>query len=336
MKASATSARNVSRPKIPAARVRLAQSAVRIAGLWILSVSLIKLFKGSPSDLPMMVQNFWASMDLGLKFQWVVAIELSVGFLALLRPRWAWPLLVGMLSLFVAMLISMIAAGLSSCGCLGGAISMKPSTMLLIDGACLLGILGTRPWSSLPASPPRWPLLLLALATACIAPFVVFKNVQLPAQQGEPTPSAAGGWQLPAVLPQFQVLNPNKEPRWAGMQLKDTPLGKLVDVELKPLDATWMLYRITCEHCAKELSDIANDPVLAAKLYVLVRIPENGDEAARQVHTYPPMFEELILPTLARGYVGQTPWTLEVAAGVVTKVIPGEGVEGVIQEAASK
>lgn len=121
-----------------------------------------------------------------------------------------------------------------------------------------------------------------------------------------------------------------------GRPLKDTALGRMIDVELLPLDATWILYRITCEHCAKELSEIANDPVRAAKLYVLVRIPEENEEAARQVHTFPPMFEEVILPTLPKGYVGQTPWTLEVAAGLVTKVIPGEGVQGEVQEAAGQ
>jgi hypothetical protein len=337
MKAPATSAQSVATPKIPPARTRLAQLAVRIAALWLLSVSLIKLFKGSPSDLPLMVQNFWGAMDLGLKFQLVVGIELSVGFLALLRPRWAWPLLVGMFSLFVAMLASMIAAGDSSCGCFGGAISMQPATMLMIDAACLLAILFTRPWSSLPATKVPWPLLLVAMATAWAAPFLAFKNIQLPTQPPTVAPTAQG-WQLPAELPQFHILNPNgnksrNEPSWAGRALKDTALGKLLDVELSPQDATWILYRITCEHCAKELIKIANDPELAAKLYVLVRIPEDGEESAVQVHQFPPMFEEVILPRLARGYVGQTPWMLDVAGGVVLKVTPGDGVDGETQVA---
>ena len=342
MKASATSARRVSAPHSTSARARLAPAAVRIAGLWVLSVSLIKLFQGSPSDLPLVVQNFWGSMDLGLKFQLTVAIELCAGFLALLRPRWAWPLLAGMFAVFVLILASLISKGASSCGCFGGAITMKPSTMLLIDAACLLGILATQPWSSLKPTPIRWALIVPALATAWIAPFLVFKNVQLPTQTPDvSTPAVSAAWRLPDPMPQFQVLNPNgnaarKEAPWVGRPLKDSPLGRLIDVELKPLDATWILYRITCEHCAKELSDIANDPERAAKLYVLVRIPEAGEEAARQVHTYPPMFEEVILPPLARGYVGQTPWTLEVAAGVITKVIPGEGVEGEMQEASGQ
>lgn len=323
MKSPATSAPSVQAPQPNPTRARLALWTIRLSALWVLTVASIKLFKGSPSDLPLMVQNFMGWMDVGLKFQLVVAIELSVVFLAFLRPRWAWPLLAGMFTLFVAMLGKMMADGADSCGCFGGAIKISPAVMLALDGTCLLAILATRPWSSLAPSPVRWLLLLAALAVAWSAPFVAFKNQQLPTV---PPPVQQGvAWQLPFPMPEFQTINPRKQ-AWQGKNLKETPLGVLLDVDLFPQDATWILYRITCEHCAKELMEIANDPELAAKLYVLVRIPEPNEEDYRQVNIYPPIMQEAKLPTLARGYFGQTPWTLEVEGGVIQSVTAGEGV----------
>ena len=346
MTKAATSARHVEKQGSKR-RTPWARAALGASGAWVLAVSSVKLFKGSPSDLPLMVQNFIGDMDVGLKFQLVVGIELSVAFLAFLRPRWAWPLLVGMFSLFVAMLGKMILDGETSCGCFGGAIKIQPATMLAVDGACLAAMLFTRPWSCLPATPVRWPLLVVALGAAWTLPFVAFKNEQLPtppstAGQGTPTDPGQGpgsvqgepqggapvaaAWKLPDKLPQFQTINPAKQ-GWLGKHLRDTPMGALLDVELYPLDATWILYRITCEHCAKEFQEIAVDPERSAKLYVVVRIPEPDEEKFRQVNVYPPIYQEAVLPPLPRGYFGQTPWMLEVEAGVVKQVTAGEGVE---------
>jgi hypothetical protein len=324
MVAAETSEKSMAKEKAAAARSLLASAAIRAAALWVLTVALIKLFKGSPSDLPQMVQNFIGAMDLGLKFQVVVAIELSVVFLAFLRPRWAWPLLTGMFALFVGMLATMMAQGVASCGCFGGAIKISPSTMIAIDGACLVAVLATQPWKNLPATPIRWVLLIPALAVAWIAPFAVFKNEQLPVQ---PPVAPGAAWHLPAKLPEFQILNPddpNKhQPSWIGKSLKETPLGTYLDVDLYPQDATWVLYRITCEHCAKEFADINGDPERAAKLYVLVHIPEPDEEKYRQVHELPPIMQEALLPPLSRGWIGQTPWMLEVEGGVVKSATPG-------------
>ncbi len=326
MKSSTTSARRVDTRLPPKSRVRLALLAIRLSALWVLIVASIKLFQGSPSDLPLVVQNFMDGMDVGQKFRVVVAIELSVVFLAFLRPTWAWPLLVGMFSLFVAILVKLIAEGSDSCGCFGGAIKIKPATMLVLDGICLAGLIATRPWRNLLATPTPWLLTVTALAAAWVAPFLIFKNEQLPTQQ--PDHSGTVAWQLPAKMPEFQVINPNKQ-AWLGKHVKETPLGALIDVDLYPQDATWILYRITCDHCAKELQAITNDPVLSQKLYVLVRIPEPDEEQFRQVLPahYPPMHQEAILPPLARGYMGQTPWTLELEGGVIKSVVAGEGVQ---------
>jgi hypothetical protein len=321
-------------------RRALSAAVVRVTAIWVLTVALIKLFRGSPADLPMMVQNFIGSMDLGLKFQLVVAIELSVVFLAFLRPRWAWPLLAGMFTLFVGMLATMMAQGVDSCGCFGGALKIAPWVMLLVDGACLLALLATQPWKNLPSTEASWKLVVPALGVALAAPFVFFENRQLEETPGNgvnvPNAAATDGtggqppvatpvpWSLPATMPVWQSLTPNKEnASWIGKSLKETPLGSLLDVELYPQDAIWILYRITCDHCAAEFLAINADPVRSKLMYVLVRIPEADEEAHRQVHTYPELMIEAILPPLAKGYVGQTPWTLEVEGGVVKSATPG-------------
>lgn len=357
--ASSAAEARAAAPETPGARAAstagggLAAACVRGAALWVAFVAAVKLFKGSPNDLPRIVQNF-IDIDLGLKFQLVVAIECAVVVLALLRPRWAWPFLVGMFALFVGLLAKMIADGETSCGCFGGAIKVPPVAMLAIDGLCLLAILATRPWSRIAASPVRWGALAPALLAAIALPFVVIDNssIEVPprpvdapgdapsvstsgangasdpgaAQPNDATPAdptaSPKAWALPETLPAFQILNPDKQ-SWEGKALRDTPLGVFLDVDLYPQDATWILYRITCDHCAKELGEIANDPERAAKLYVLVRIPEDDEERLRQVqpHQYPPMFEEAILPKLSRGYVGLTPWAFEVAGGVLQKIV---------------
>ncbi|HTF90594.1 MAG TPA: hypothetical protein VK843_19405 [Planctomycetota bacterium] len=301
------------------ARGLFASATIRAAALWVFSVVLIKLVKGSPSDLPVMVRDFLGSMDLGLKFQLVIAIELSIVFIAFLRPRWGWPLLTALFTLFIAMLVTMIAQGATSCGCFGGAIKIKPGTMMFIDAVCLMLMLTNRPWIYLPAKPVRWGLLIPALAVAWIAPFLAFKNEKLPVVPAVVAPGQA--WHLPEKLPEFQVLNPDdpndRNPSWIGKPLRETTLGAYLDVDTLPQDATWILYRITCEHCAKEFLDIAADPERAAKLYVLIHIPEDNEENARQVHQYPPIMMEASLPPLPRGYMVQTPWVLEVEGGVV-------------------
>jgi hypothetical protein len=300
-----------------ALRRRLAPAAVRVVGFWILSVALIKLFKGTPNDLPKLVQDFLPGVDLGLKLRIAVAIELTTGVLALLQPRLGWILQVPMLTLFVGMLIHMTATGVASCGCFGK-LSVPPPVMLALDSVCLAAILLTRPWSSLPRAPLRPLLLAPVLAVAIGAPWLVI------GREPDAVPVFEGPWHLPEELPRFAILNPRRQ-EWLGKEIRRTELGIWIDTDQYPQDATWILYRITCEHCAKELAELAAKDD-GQTTYVLVRIPEENEEKYRQVHTLPPIAAEALLPPITQ-YVGQTPWTLRLEGGVVKDIRAGEGVD---------
>jgi hypothetical protein len=304
-------------------RDRAAPAVIRIVGVWILAVALIKLFKGTPSDLPGLVRDFWPSLDLALKLKLAIAIELATAALALLAPRFGWLLQVPMLTLFVGMLVVMTAQGAESCGCFGAALKVPPPVMLAVDGACLAAILWTRPWRLLRAPQPsavvRNAVLGGALAVAIASPFLVIRaEAPQVAVRDE-----SGAWQAPAQLPDFAVLEPRK---WVGQAIGDTELGVWVDTDQFPLDATWILYRINCPHCAKELKDLA-EKYDGQTVYVLVRIPEENDEAGREVHVLPPVAAEATLPALPRGYAVQTPWMLVLEGGVVASAHAGEGVD---------
>lgn len=304
-----------------ALRARLAPVVIRLVGAWILFVALMKLFKGTPADLPKLVQDFWPSLDLALKLKLSIAIELSTAVLALLRPRWGWLLQVPMLSLFVVMLVIMTAQGEKSCGCFGKTISMPPMVMLAIDGTCLAAILYTRPWSSIRASAVNWIVLAPALAAVIAAPWIVIESAVPQAVVRD----ESGAWRLPEKLPDFLEFNPRKQ-GWLGKPIRDTELGVWMDTDLYPQDATWILYRVSCPHCGKELADLAASYDGQA-VYVLVRMPEKDEEKFRQVFAMPPIAGEAILPELTRGYVGQTPWTLKLEGGIVVDIKAGEGVE---------
>jgi hypothetical protein len=134
----------------------------------------------------------------------------------------------------------------------------------------------------------------------------------------------SGAWKLPAQMPEYLDFHPRKQ-GWLGKRIRDTELGIWMDTELYPQDAVWILYRVTCEHCAKELADLAAN-YDGSTLYVLVRMPEKDEEKFRQVTVFPPIAGEAILPELPRGYTGETPWTLKLEGGVVVDIKAGEGV----------
>jgi hypothetical protein len=278
-------------------------------------VSAYKLFAGNPGDLPAVVRDFLPGIPDGLKFKLTIAIELGISAVALLRPRLGWALQVALLLVFVGILVPLVASGAESCGCFGGAIKMKPATMLAIDGAGLLAILATRPWSALPARPLRPGLIAGVLVVLAALPFLLVDDAA-------PTTATRtdGAWQLPAELPRYAVLDPEKQ-GWVGKALRDTELGIWMDVDLYPQDTTWILYRLTCDHCARELERLANEWD-GTTIYVLVLLPEKDAETYRQVKQdvldrLP--HEPASLPAEI-DWACETPWTLTVEAGQVTAV----------------
>ena len=144
---------------------------VRLAGLWILAGALFKLLQGTPNDLPQIVRDF--PLELGLTYKLAITLELCVAFVALLRPRWAWLLLCLVFLLFDAVLMTQIVGGAASCGCFGSQISIAPGTMLAIDTALLIGLVVTKPWSSLRTGGPNPLVITTALALGVALPWLL-------------------------------------------------------------------------------------------------------------------------------------------------------------------
>ncbi len=346
----------MSEPKRPSPA--LAATVVRVACLWLLAGALFKLLAGSPNDLPPTVREIFALLGAAVTFKLAVSVELVIGLLALAVPRLGWPLLLVQFLVFLAVLLPLILAGESSCGCFGSSVTIPPAVMFAVDGGLILAILLTRPWRALrrPETEGTRALavpLVLLLAAAAAAPWywirtTVVRPGKTRAQpvasgtSGSPGPTAgapaaandAGGpssptgsaadpggeeslattayaaWAPPEPLPRFTELDPES---WVGQSVWDTDLHVWVDTEQLFPDATWILWRKSCDHCAEHLRELAAS--FDGTPYVLLRIPDDPDSEP-VVHERPPAVQDLDLVE-GPDYVVQTPWELRVVGGVV-------------------
>ncbi|HET6203514.1 MAG TPA: hypothetical protein VFI25_12010 [Planctomycetota bacterium] len=293
-------------------RRRLAPISIRVGGAWILAGALLKLFKGTPADLPAPVRDFLPNMDL--TFWGAIAAETFAGVLALLHPRAAWPLLSLVLLLFIGILGKLIAAGAASCGCFGPTIKFPPELMLAIDGVCLAEILWARPWSSIPRRGGGAAAALASLAIGLAAPWIVIGPPPL-ARPGRIAALAdPGAASRPA--PRWVTFEPKQ---WIGKPIRETALADWMRTDDYPGDAVWILYRINCPHCAEHLRRIKMEQDRTqdfGTMVVLVRLPEDGDEKEKVVDMLPETPFQATLPAVTR-YVIQTPWELRLEGGIV-------------------
>jgi len=295
---------------------RIAPLTVRLVALWVLIGASYKLFSGSPNDLPPVVREFFLGPDL--TFRLAIAIELSIAFVAILRPRAGWGLLALQLAVFLAILVQLILSGEASCGCFGSKVKIAPATMFAIDATCLAALLLPRPWRNLKTEDERRlsPILIgLAVVAAWIAPWAIIRSA--PADLA-PATDAQGEWKLPEELPRYADLSPET---WVGKPLAETQLAAWLDVEAQMQEGTWIIYRVACEHCARYLRHLYEtfDPA-AGTFYTYVRLSEAREEEGREVDpahlAYGP---EVILPAL--DWVITPPWRLELEGGVVVEAV---------------
>lgn len=295
--------------------------AVLAVAAWILAGALFKLLYGSPNDLPAILRELPLSIDLVYKL--AIAIELALVGLALLKPRYAWPLLALTLLVFDAILLQQIASGATSCGCFGSKLTISPKRMLLIDSTLLAALLVSRPWSGLRARGAPLALVLPVCALLAALPWGLDRRVDTiaPVRPDPSTPAAAHSRGLPAgegpssLLASYAVLEPKS---WIGRDIWDTQLSKWIDVETLALDGTWVLYRRTCDHCATHLERMSREDH-GERPIVLVRIVETRDNDQNQlVHVLPQgahvMHAEL---PASIDFVVTTPVVLELEGGVV-------------------
>jgi hypothetical protein len=162
------------------ARPNLARVALTLGLLWLAAGALYKLFEGSPNDLPATVKEHSPLGALDT-MRLAIGIELAVIGLVIAVPRIGWFFLSSAFAVFIAVLVPLALAGEASCGCFGGNISIDPKVMLAVDGALLVMILATRPWSVLPRESGLGAASLLPFfAVAALAPYGKIKPAVLP------------------------------------------------------------------------------------------------------------------------------------------------------------
>ena len=272
----------------------------RLAGLWVLAGAIFKLLWGNPADLPLIVQEL--PPDLGLTYRVAIAAELSVGLLALLKPRWAWLLLIALLVLFNIALVTQIQAGAESCGCFGEKIPVPPAVMLGIDTAILLLLIVSRPWESMGRDAVNDLVLIVVLTLALPLPWILDRE----SKSGDTGNTPGVAWT------ELKVKD------WSGRRLADTDLAQWVDTSKLPDDGLWLFWRDSCEVCADVLLRMEGEE-WGLRPVVLIHLPEGElAEDQRKVHRLPdaPHVHKLELPA-DRDWLLVTPGVLVVEKGCV-------------------
>lgn len=237
---------------------------VRLVGLWILAGGLAKLLVATPADLPTPVRDhLGGALGLVLAYQLVIAVELLVAVLALLRPGVGWLPAAALLLVFTGVLAAQVAAGETSCGCFGGSVTVAPGLMLAIDAGLVVLLLTSRPWRiAAGGAVPVAAVVVLSLA-AVVAPFLFDRST--------------------GPRPDYVDLFADD---WAGRTIEETALGPWIDMEGLPRTALWVLWRPSCEVCADHLEALAQPH--GERPLVLVQLVETGyDPADRAVGILP-------------------------------------------------
>jgi hypothetical protein len=257
-------------------REKLAPAAVRLAALWVLTVTSIKLFKGSPNDLPVIIRDHFFGPKLN--FNLSIGVELSCALVAMLYPRRGFALLAALSVVFIGVLVYLISIGATSCGCFGGAIKFSPWAMLSVDGALLALMLATRPWALPPSKAPAIPIAL-AVAASFAAPWLLISTATVAPLVTPPIDGTVpAAWHLPAK-PWPRYVEDHFE-REIGKSIHTTELARWMDTHAVQTDATWIFYRVTCDHCAAYLRRLSNE-FTGTQVYVFVRKVEPDDDTKK-------------------------------------------------------
>ena len=295
----------------PSLLARSSSSVVRLVALWLFLGAGYKLLAGSPNDLPPIVRSFF--LGPSLTFKLAIAIELSITFIALLRPRIGWWLLALQMLVFIAILLQLIATGATSCGCFGSKVTMPPAAMLGIDAFCLVAMLLTKPWKNARDKNPQLVLIAAALLVAWGSPWVMSQESTVTqANVDEQT----GAWKLPDEIGDFALLEPET---WVGQPIGETQLAVWMDVSLHDQNAQWVLYSEMCDHCAEFLRHREAEWIHDPKVYVLVKMLHAEEGQTPEVDLKPPG-EEVALPP-GVSFVMTPPWELTVENGVVVEAV---------------
>lgn len=248
---------------------KLASVAVRLAALWLLTGALFKLFGGNPKMIPKLVLDH-SPMSWNLTFHVVIAIELAIVCIALLKPHVGWMLITALFGFFLVVLVDQLLKGAESCGCLGDTVKMPPLMMMGIDGALLAFVLATRPWKSITG--PGFSTVLLAL---CVGMSIALPWLVIPKPGAVPVPPIPGGTGDPVAPQNAKVWIEMDPAKWIGQSIYDVAqFTKWVPVEKIPTDGRIVLWRQSCDHCAQHLREMANEKDEATSI-LLVQVMDD-------------------------------------------------------------
>jgi hypothetical protein len=292
---------------------RSATIVVRLSAVWLLAGALAKLFLGTPKDLPEIIRKL-TPFSLDLTFHLVIATELAIVWLCLLKPRWGWPVVLALLAFFEFVLGSQLSAGAESCGCFGATIKVSPYLMVAIDGVLALALLATRPWKTSPASGAN-PILLAAVVL--VSAFIPW--IAIPSQSQIGMSSQSGG-----ANRRYEELHPEK---WAHQNVFDlADLSRYVPPEKLPTDGKIVLWRQGCTHCAAHLRKLAREDD-GSQPIVLLQIKDDLN-TTREVDAMPSGAHVGTFATPDNlDIVVQTPWEVHVEGGVVKDLIDPQKAE---------
>lgn len=302
---------------------KLAGVAVRLAALWLLTGALFKLFAGSPKMLPPLVLDNTPFTAIAT-FHVVIAVELSLVMLAMLKPHLGWMPISALFGFFLVILVHQASLGAESCGCMGDTIKMSPYLMMAIDGVLLAFVLLTRPWRSLLGPGLSTAILLAGVVVSIAAPWIVLGNrYQAPPPvtvNGQPTGTNGAGGSGKT----FVEMDPAK---WIGQTIYDVAdFTRWVPMEKIPSDGRIVMWRQGCDHCAKHLRDMANEKEATAPV-LLVQVRDDL-KASRAVDAMPSGANVATheMPDDVEVLIG-TPVEIRVEGGLVKAVLFQEDFE---------
>lgn len=126
----------------------VAACMVRLGAAWIGLGGVLKLFWGSPYDLPEILRSLTDQAPVEF-FALVIGIELFIAVLAMVSPRLGWWAVAGLLAAFTIIAGIETMRGAEACGCFGGAVAIPPWLVTLLDLVLLAALLAVQPWSML-------------------------------------------------------------------------------------------------------------------------------------------------------------------------------------------
>jgi hypothetical protein len=296
---------------------KFAAVAVRLAALWLLTGALFKLFAGSPKLLPPLVTGH-SPFSANLTFHLAIAIELTIVWLAMLKPHRGWLVITALFAFFLVVLVDQLLRGAESCGCLGDTIKVPPALMMGVDGSLLAFMLATQPWKNLSGPGLSSAVLALGVAVSIAAPWIVIPsptNVVVTVDPNTGVKSANVRW---------VDMEPEK---WIGQSIFDvTQFTQWVAPEKIPTDGRIVLWRQGCDHCKKHLEEMANEKN-ESQLILLVQVQDDL-KSSRAVEAMPngPNVTLVALPENQEFGV-TTPLELVVEGGVVKSVLDEKAFE---------